>query len=511
MASRIDVKAKRELVRVVAERYRHASKPDKRRILDQFVAVTGYHRKHSIRLLNSTAELVAPKRTTRFRVYDEAVREALVVLWEASDRICGKRLKALLPILVPALERHGHLNLDEAVREKLLSASAATIDRLLSDTRAGVRGSTRPKPRAKTAVQRQVPVRTHGDWKDPRPGYVEADLVSHAGPVASGSFTHTLVLTDVCSGWTECMALVVRGGTLVVDALEHLRTSMPFPLLGIDTDNGSEFLNETVLAYCEKHRIEFTRSRPYQKNDQAWVEQKNGSVVRRLVGYRRLEGIAAADALSRLYASSRLFVNFFQPSFKLLEKKRLGSRVVKRYEAPTTPCAKLLKSPSIEAEMKERLRGVAVSLDPLRLLDEIRSMQRYLAALAEGSAVGVPPGRDADLEKFLSSLSTVWRQGEVRATHREKSRSRRYWRTRADPFETVWPRIRAWLDVEPDRTAKELLGRLHREYPGQFSDGSLRTLQRRVQAWRTDAARRMVFAHHDRSVAGRDETGTISS
>ena len=167
-------------------------------------------------------------------------------------------------------------------------------------------------------------------------------------PEPGGSYAHTLVLTDICSGWTECTALVVRGGTLIVDALECLRTSMPFCLLGVDSDNGSEFLNETVLAYCEEHRIEFTRSRPYRKNDQAWVEQKNGAVVRRLVGHRRLEGIAAADALARLYASSRMFVNFFQPSFKLLEKQRFGARVVKRYEAPTTPCAKLLAAPSIE-------------------------------------------------------------------------------------------------------------------------------------------------------------------
>jgi len=220
MGSRIDIKARRELVRAVSDRYRRGSKRDKRRILDQFVAITGYHRKHSIRLLNSTAELVAPRRTARFKIYDEAVKEALIVLWEASDRICGKRLKALLPVLVPALENHGHLQLDEAVREKLLSASAATIDRLLSDAKAGVRDSTRPKRRAKTAVQRKVSVRTFADWKDPVPGDVEVDLVSHSGPDVSGSFVNTFVLTDVCSGWTECTALVVRGGTLIVDALE---------------------------------------------------------------------------------------------------------------------------------------------------------------------------------------------------------------------------------------------------------------------------------------------------
>ena len=498
-------------MRVVTERYQRASKRDRRRILDQFVAITGYHRKHSIRLLNSTAELVAPRRTTRFRVYDEAVRKALIVLWEASDRICGKRLKALLPTLVPALERHGHLRLDGAIRDKLLSASAATIDRLLADMRAVVRGSTRSKPRAKTAVQRKVPIRTFGDWKEPRPGYVEADLVSHCGQDPGGSYAHTLVLTDVCSGWTECMALAVREGTLIVDAIERLRTSMPFPLLGVDTDNGSEFLNETLLAYCEKHGIEFTRSRPYRKNDQAWVEQKNGAVVRRLIGHRRLEGVVAADGLSRLYAASRLFVNFFQPSFKLAEKKRFGSRVVERYDTPATPCARLLDAPSIENEMKERLRGVAVSLDPLRLLDEIRSVQRHLAALAAGSAAGIPPERDADLERFLVSLSTAWQEGEVRPTHREKPRSRRYWRTRPDPFATVWPRVRAWLDVEPDRTAQELLERLQAQYPGEFSGANLRTLQRRVKAWRADAARRLVFAHHDRSLADVHSAGAIPS
>lgn len=231
------------------------------------------------------------------------------------------------------------------------------------------------------------------------------------------------------------------------------------------------------------------------------MEQKNGSVVRRLVGHRRLAGVAAADSLSRLYAASRMFVNFFQPSFKLIDKQRSGSRVVKRYDPPTTPCARLLASPSIEEAMKERLRGVAVSLDPLRLLDEIRASQSHLAELAAGSAVGIPPGRDPDLERFLAGLSTAWREGEVRPTHRHKPPDgrQRYWRTRPDPFADVWPRVRAWLEAEPDRTAKDLLERLQQEYPGQFSSAQLRTLQRRVKAWRADAARRLVFA--DRPLA----------
>jgi hypothetical protein len=305
------------------------------------------------------------------------VSEALVALWEASDRVCGKRLKPLLPLLVTALERHGHLRLETAVRAKLLSASAATIDRLLAAPRR-LTGARQGRGRATPAIRRTIPVRTFADWAEPVPGFMEADLVSHGGETVAGSFVHTLTLTDIASGWTECVALVVREGSLIVEALTRLRTAMPFPLRGFDTDNGSEFINEVVLAYCTEYTIEFTRSRPYRKNDQAWVEQKNGSVVRRLVGYRRLEGMAAAEALSRLYAASRLFVNFFQPSFKLAEKKRVGARVTKRYFPPETPCSRLLQSAEVTEAMKERLRTLTTSLDPLRLLDEIRTAQQQL-------------------------------------------------------------------------------------------------------------------------------------
>jgi hypothetical protein len=209
------------------------------------------------------------------------------------------------------------------------------------------------------------------------------------------------------------VALAVREGSLIVEALKRLRTTMPFPLRGFDTDNGTEFMNESVLAYCKESGIEFTRSRPYRKNDQAWVEQKNGSVVRRLVGYRRLDGIGAAAVLARLYASSRPFVNLFQPSFKLAEKKRVGARVTKRYHAPETPCGRLLQSDAVPEAMKDTLRAIALTLDPLRLLDEIRARQHELAALAAGSTVQVVPREDADLDQFLKSLATAWHEGEV--------------------------------------------------------------------------------------------------
>jgi hypothetical protein len=286
---------------------------------------------------------------------------------------------------------------------------------------------------------------------------------------------------------------LVREGTLVVDGIDGLRSSMPFPLRGIDTDNGTEFINETLLAYCHKHGVQFTRSRPYHKNDQAWVEQKNGSVVRRLVGHGRLEGLRAAEALARLYTASRLFVNFFQPSFKLKEKIRVGSRVTKRYHAPETPCARLLACTTIDDRMKERLRAVLATLDPLRLLDEIRTVQQHLAGLAAGQKLHVLPHRDADLERFLRSLATAWKEGEVRPTHRSGPKPTRHWRTRVDPFDAVWPRIVAWLESEPDRTAKELLHRLQADDAGTFPDGQLRTLQRRVKEWRRLAARRLMF------------------
>ena len=457
------------------------------------MALTGYHRKHAIRVLNDVRRRSAGRRRGRPRVYDEAASEALIVLWEASDRICGKRLKPLLPVLLPALEGHGHLCLNVHVREHLLAMSAATIDRLLAGPRTAA-GGRRRRPKATAGLRRAVPVRTFADWHDPAPGFVEADLVAHSGPSMAGSFVWTLTLTDVASGWTDCAALLVREGSLVVDALDRFRVALPFPLLGVDTDNGSEFLNNDLVTFCTQHHIEFTRSRPYHKNDQAWVEQKNGAVVRRLVGYGRLEGVAAAEALARLYAASRLFVNFFQPSFKLAEKTRVGGRVRKRYHAPETPCARLLASDAIALPVKDRLRALLGTLDPLRLLDEIRTVQHHLAGLAAGEAVHALPDRDADLEQFLESLAHAWREGEVRPTHRRGPTPRRYWRTRRDPFETTWPRIVTWLETEPHRTAKELLDRLRREHPGAFAPGQLRTLQRRVKAWRRLAARRLVFA-----------------
>jgi hypothetical protein len=285
----------------------------------------------------------------------------------------------------------------------------------------------------------------------------------------------------------------VKSRELVVETLERLRQALPFPLLSLDTDNGAEFVNEVLLDYCAKHGLGLTRSRPYLKNDQAWIEQKNGAVVRRMVGYARLEGISAGQALARLYASTRLFVNFFQPSFKLASKHREGSRVTKRYLAPETPAARLLAADGVAAEIKTRLKEIAEKLDPLRLLDEIRAMQHHLAAVAKGERMHTPAARHTDLAEFLSSLTLAWKAGEVRPTHTTKPRPPRTWRSRKDPFEAVWPELNDWLEAAPDQTGVELFARLQQAYPGRFPDGQLRTLQRRLADWRLAASHRLVF------------------
>jgi hypothetical protein len=278
-----------ELTNAIRGRYVAAASKDKRRILEEFIAATGYHDKSAIRALNSPAKPKSRQTRRRPSLYDEAARGALIVLWEASDRICGKRLKALLPILLPALERNGHLKLEEEIRHKIVSMSAATIDRLLQMPRRTTR--TRKLARVVPEPRRRIKMRTFADWNEPLPGSMEMDLVAHCGEVNRGSYVHSLVLTDIASGWTEAAPIVVREGTLVVETLERIRVGLPFALRALDVDNGSEFVNNRLIEYCLGHGIELTRARPYGKNDQAWIEQKNGAVVRKLLGYRRFEGL----------------------------------------------------------------------------------------------------------------------------------------------------------------------------------------------------------------------------
>jgi Integrase core domain len=490
MDHKLSKEARSELLGALRNRYRGATREAKALILDEVMDLADCHRKHAIRLLSGQGVAASARIVVHRRLYEEAVREALIVLWEAADRICGKRLKAILPSLVEALERHGHLALDATLRQRLLTVSAATIDRLLVPVRGQACG--RKKRKTPNRTGKQIPIRTFADWHEPAPGFLEIDFVAHGGSSVEGTFLWSLVATDVCSGWTEAVALLAREQSLVVEGLELLGRQFPMPILGIDSDNDSAFINETLVDYCKAKGIEFTRSRAYRKNDQAWIEQKNGAVVRRFVGYERFSGIVAGQVLAQLYQAMRLYVNYFQPSFQLLSKKREGATVKKTYRQPATPCARLLAHTAVTEAAKAVLRSHGEGLDPLELQQRIRDSQAALAALSSGES-GSGPGRES-LEHFLASLADLWRKGEARPTHRAQAKSPRDWRTRKDPFEQVWPEILLWLQESPDATAKSLLARLEAAYPGTFTAGQLRTLQRRIREWRRVMARKLVYA-----------------
>lgn len=460
---RMSTAARTELVDALTRRYAVGTRAEKSRILDEFEAVTGFHRKHAMRILRSGSTAGGTDRRGGRRIYDDAVREALVVLWEASDRICGKRLKALMPTLVPAMERHGHLQLGPEIRAGLLAMSAATIDRSLREIRERSGGGRRRRA-TPSPVRTSIPVRTFSDY-DPPPGFAEADRVAHSGRVPKGSFVQTLVVTDVATGWTECAPVLYREQTLLREVLGEVRRLMPFDLLGFDTDNDSVFINETLRDYCRDAGIVFTRCRPWRKNDQAFVEQKNGSVVRRIVGYRCLEGLDAAAALSRLYATTRLYVNFFQPSFKLASKHRDGARVSKRYHAPATPSQRLLADTRTPADVCERVAELAATLDPIRLLRQMRTHQQRIVEIADQpiaapEAAAVPP-----LERFLASLRTAWADGEAKPTARAPGKPKRE-RRRPDPLAKVTEQLHAWFEAEPWSTSWQLLERLQAAHPG---------------------------------------------
>jgi hypothetical protein len=424
------------------------------------------------------------------------VQEALAVTWAATNYICGKRLVPFLPELIPVMERHGYLALTDEVREQLLSVSPATADRLLRPYRQKISprgiGTTRSGP----LLKYQVPVRTFADWTENEPGFMEADLVAHCGPRAEGAFLYTLVLTDIATGWTECLPLLYRTQEAVIQALGRTRQLLPMRLLGLDTDNGSEFLNAELIGYCERERITFTRGRAYKKNDQCYVEQKNGSIVRQLVGYDRFEGVSAYQKLNELYRAVRLYVNFFQPSMKLRSKQREGSRVRRSYDIAQTPFQRLVASMVLSQATHEHLQAIYAALDPVRLLMQLQALQDALWRHAEVMSPSLPSSTETVRFHVGESIATGvdHRVEAVELTHRErkyrhapKPRTPRTWRTRPDPFESVWDEITRWLEERPVLTAKSVLSRLRKHNPGQYPDNQLRTLQRRVKEWRARA------------------------
>jgi hypothetical protein len=488
--SPLSYQARRELVDHMAPQYQAASRSQKMRLLDMFVAMTGYVRKYAMWLLNHPEESRSRGPHARPVRYGPEVQQALYLVWHAANQICAKRLIPFLPTLVETLERHGHLHLTEKCRSQLLSMSVATADRLLRAQRKhGPRGISTTQ--VGTLLKHQIPIRTFQDWSETQPGFLEADLVAHCGREAEGGYLYTLTLTDIATGWTECLPLLYRSRETVLAAIQRAHTLFPFPILGIDTDNGGEFLNEEVVAYCEQEQITFTRGRPYQKRDQCFVEQKNGAVVRQVVGYDRLVGEHTYRQLTELYRALRLYVNCFQPSMKLLSKQREGKKVRYVYDLAKTPLQRLLQSGVLSSEKQQELTEVAQALDPICLFQQLEQLQQAVfrcAVNASPFVPSIPPAAirvfsvdDCTAEKLPEEKSIPDPATAIHRLSREQERRKRVlgWRrTHKDPFEGEWEQIFSWLVANPERSSGDIFRELQRRSPGRYQPLQIRTLQR---------------------------------
>lgn len=372
-----------EYAQAVRTRYPRASKLAKGKILDEFVQVTGMHRKAAIRLLNKSKQPGVSQRRGRKRKYGREVAAALAEIWEASDRLCSGRLKPFLPEMVRVLRRHNEQQISSPLEKGLCSMSQSTIDRLLRPYRKlGGRkrfSTTRPGSLLKSSI----PIRTFADWEENKPGFMEIDLVAHCGESAESFFLYTLCAVDIETGWTECLPVWGKYQEKVRQSVHHMRQRLPFPLLGIDSDNGAEFINQCLWRYCRDEKINFTRSRAYKKNDSCHVEQKNGQVVRRFVGYDRYATQVSFDRLSRVYDLVRLYINFFQPTMKLVSKTRHGAKVHKLYDTAQTPYQRLLEAGVLAEAKKAELAATYQGLNPVKLLDQINDNLKSLWRLAD--------------------------------------------------------------------------------------------------------------------------------
>ena len=347
----------REYVEAVRRRYFLASRQEKGKILDEFTKVTGCHRKAAIRLFRRDNQPGIKRKRGRPKRYGTAVAGVLRLIWEATDRLCSKRLHPFLPEMVRVLRRHGESTITAEIEAQFCQISPSTIDRLLQPYRrlGGRRPFTTTKPGS--LLKSSIPIRTFTEWQEDRPGFLEVDLVSHCGESTEGFYLTTLCAVDIATGWSECLGVWGKGQERVGGAIHRIRLRLPFPLLGLDSDNGSEFINQYLYNYCRREGITFTRSRSYKKNDSCYVEQKNWSVVRRLIGYDRYNSKAALEALNRIYYLTCLYVNFFQPVMKLVEKTRHGAKVHKVY-------------PSLEGLLRHHISGCSRLAYLLRLSDK---------------------------------------------------------------------------------------------------------------------------------------------
>lgn len=366
------------------ERYQAASKAKKSQILDEFCATSKQHRKSAIRSLNATPKPGYTKKLGRKKVYaPEALLEPLKNIWLATDQMCGQRLKRAIPQWLPFYEKH-YGSLSSTVKQQLMKMSSATIDRLLKPLKCGHRrglGGTKPGSLLKT----QIPI-AGAQWDNTVPGFVEADTVAHCGEHLSGDFIWSLTLVDIATTWTENRATWNKGSAGVLKAIQSIEASLPFSLKGFDSDNGSEFLNHHLLRYFNDKSVKFTRSRPYKKNDNAHVEQKNWTHVRQLLGYERLSQPRLVPLINALYSQEvSCLRNHFIPTLKLLKKERIGSKIIKRYDPPQTPYERVLASPHVSKANKEQLGSLHKRLDPFELSQAIQAKLHKIYAQVDRS------------------------------------------------------------------------------------------------------------------------------
>src|SRR5882724_6312567 len=390
----VSARAKREYVEAIYQRYRRAKRAEKRQMLDEFCHVAHYHRKSAIRLLTGPAPgAVGPPRR-RDILYTAAAIEALRAIWEAAGYPWSLRLKALLPLWMPWARRRLHLR--PAVERQVLAISPRQMDRRLAPHRRQLRKRLYGRTKPGSLLKHHIPLKTDR-WDVATPGYTEIDLVAHCGSLGDGEFVHSLNLTDIHTTWVETAAVLGKSQVAVQAALEELRQALPFRLRGIASDNGSEFINQHLYDYCQAQEIQFTRGRPYKKDDNAHIEQKNWTHVRKLFGYVRYDTPAACTAMHALYAHElRLFQNLFLPSVKLVRKERVGSRLRRRYDAPRTPFERVLAGADLRPALVAQLQRYREGLDPFalaRAIDQQLERIHALASLRRGVSVDPAPVR----------------------------------------------------------------------------------------------------------------------
>jgi len=396
----LDMRQKKAITKELRTRYNKATKGQKGIMLDEFCATTGYNRCYASWILKIKKDKVLGYMTTggkrikfvaakkkakkrkKPRIYTYDVFLKLKKIWVVFDFICSKRLAPFMAEAVEKLEAHKEIDLTDKVREKLLKISASTIDRLLKPEKDKFRlGKGKSGTKPGTLLKNQIPIRTFADWDDAKPGFTEADLVAHDGGNSSGDYIQSLNFTDIATCWDVTAACKNKAQVHVFRALKTIITRFPFIVLGIDSDNGSEFINAHLLSYCLKNEITFTRSRAYRKNDSCFVEQKNYSVVRRNVGYLRYDTDEELDLLNELYIYLDSYINYFQPVQKLASKTRVGSKVTKKYDKARTPFRRVLESKSIDDKIKARLEREYDSLNPADLKRKISRLQEKLLKL----------------------------------------------------------------------------------------------------------------------------------